>query len=87
MKHVILRFIVMGIGITTAVPAALAGGNNGGDVCYVDGVACGCVKPAPVYLYPAPNSGIIAGVPTPGSIDTSRENRRNLPLLLWPRGE
>jgi hypothetical protein len=74
MKHVFLRFIVMGICITTAVPAALAeGGNNGGSVCYVDGVARSCVQPAPVYLNPAPSSGISSAL-TPGSVDTNRED-------------
>ena len=67
MKHVILRFIVMGIGITAAVPAASAEGNNGGSVCYADGVARSCVQPPPVYLNPAPSSGMISGALTPGT--------------------
>ena len=74
MKHVFLRFIVMGICITTAVPAALAEGNNGGSVCYADGVARSCVQPAPVYLNPAPSSGTISGALAPGSVDTNRED-------------
>ncbi len=76
MKYVILAFVLIAIGITTAVPAALAG-DNGADVCYVDGVARSCITPAPVNLYSAPDLGTIAGAAGPFSVYTSRENGHN----------
>jgi len=46
MRHMLAALLALAIGIT-AVPAALAEGNNGAGTCYVDGVASACVPNVP----------------------------------------
>ncbi|GEM_PF-6727392 len=60
MRYALGMLLALGIGVTTAVPAALAQSPAPG--CYRDGVAVNCVQPAPVILQPnTSNSGSLAG--------------------------
>jgi hypothetical protein len=77
MRYMLAMLLTLGIGITAAVPAALAQpvnrygnqvhtltpGSNAGATCYVDGVARSCDQPAMVTFYPATNLGAAAGAP------------------------
>lgn len=93
MKYLVSVLLALGIGISTAVPAALAQpvnqygnqveplqypGGNGGGAVYVDGVARSSVQPAAVTLYSASDLGTVAGGGVHDvSVDTSRENGNN----------
>jgi hypothetical protein len=49
MRYLLAALLVLGVGITTAIPTALD--NNGpGRACYKDGVVSSCTPPPPLYL-------------------------------------
>jgi hypothetical protein len=60
MRYALAALLTFGIGITAAIPAALAE-NNSGRGCYKDGVAFNCTLPAPVYLGTGPSMGLVPG--------------------------
>jgi hypothetical protein len=60
MRYALAVLLALGIGVTAAVPAALA--QAPATDCYRDGVAFSCVQPTPVTLQPSTsNSGSLAG--------------------------
>ena len=86
MQYTLALLHAVGMGVTTALPAALAQGvnqygnevvplgpgGNGGTICYLDGVARSCVQPATVTLYPASGLVTVAGGVHDVSVDASR---------------
>ena len=60
MRYALAALLAFGIGITAAIPAALAE-NNSGRGCYKDGVAFNRTLPAPVYLGTGPSMGLVPG--------------------------
>ena len=64
MRSMLAMLLTLGIGITAAVPAALAS-DNAGPTCYVNGVAYSCVQPARVTLNTGSGSGTVAGPTAP----------------------
>jgi hypothetical protein len=61
MRYMFAALLALGIGITAAVPTALADGQG----CYKEGVAQDCVSPAPVYLGTGSDSATVAGPAAP----------------------
>jgi hypothetical protein len=61
MRYLFAALLALGIGITAAVPAALADGQG----CYKDGVAYDCATPTPVYLGTGSDSATVAGPAAP----------------------
>jgi hypothetical protein len=67
MRYALAVLLALGIGIPTAIPAALAE-NNPGQGCHKDGVVYSCTRPARLYLgtgssqdkVPGP-TGLVAG--------------------------
>ena len=61
MRYALAALLAVGIGITAAIPAALAGDSGPGRACYKDGVAFSCTLPAPVYLGTGPSMDLVPG--------------------------
>jgi hypothetical protein len=55
----------LGLGIASSVAPAFAGPENGGEVCYTDGVPASCQGPAQVTLNTGSAEGTVAGPTTP----------------------
>jgi hypothetical protein len=62
MRYVLAMLLVMGIGVTAAMPAAFADG-NADPATYQNGIAVSSTAPAPVSVAPAStsDSGSLAG--------------------------
>jgi hypothetical protein len=63
----LVALLTLGISVASSVPAVHAGENNGGDVCYTNGVALSCVQPAQLTLNTGGDAGAIAGPTTPNA--------------------
>jgi hypothetical protein len=76
MRSMLAMLLTLGIGITAAVPAALAS-DNAGPTCYANGVAYSCVQPARVTLNAGSNSGTVAGPTAPAQAPAFSGGDRN----------